>query len=536
MKPVFAYIRVSTQRQKTEGSSPEEQRFAIEAYAKRNNLSIVEWFEETKTAAKRGRPTFSQMMRSIGKGGVSGIVIHKIDRGARNLRDWASLGELVDRGVEVHLAHESLDMRSRGGRLAADIQAVVAADFIRNLRDETRKGMYGRLKQGLYPFAAPVGYLNKGKGKAKEIDPVQGPLVRHAFELYASGEFNFELLLAEMHRFGLRGKRGTALSKNGLTTLLNNPFYIGLIHLKKTDEIFEGAHPPLIAKSLYDRVQAVLRDNRQAGLKYKHDFLFRRLIRCATCKHRLIGEIKKGRYIYYRCHDRACGGVCLSERTVEEHVEELFARLTLEPDEVMDLREIVDFLREGQADERMKRAAALKLHIAQCDERLNRLTDALLDGTLDKPLFENRKTVILGEKRSYIDQLENLDTLPSKAECIMRNLELANTAYLQYKFGFPSEKRDLIAEATSNFFGEGRNPVIALKSPFAELAEWRISTCGSPTHDNRRMRVKKIWEIFMQAADIEIGIIQRPQSPDVHTLAMEGPECGQFKLRSGHAI
>ena len=88
------------------------------------------------------------MMKSIGRGGVSGIVIHKIDRGARNLRDWASLGELVDRGVEVHLVHESLDMRSRGGRLAADT-AVVAADFIRNLRDETRKGMYGRLRQGI---------------------------------------------------------------------------------------------------------------------------------------------------------------------------------------------------------------------------------------------------------------------------------------------------------------------------------------------------------------------------------------------------
>lgn len=75
---------------------------------------------------------------------------HKIDRGARNLKDWANLGDLIDGGVEVHFAHESLDMNSRGGRLSADIQAVVAADFIRNLRQETRKGFYGRLKQGIY--------------------------------------------------------------------------------------------------------------------------------------------------------------------------------------------------------------------------------------------------------------------------------------------------------------------------------------------------------------------------------------------------
>jgi len=56
------------------------------------------------------------------------------------LRDWADLGELIDAGVEVHFATESLDLHTRGGRLSADIQAVVAADYIRNLREETRKG------------------------------------------------------------------------------------------------------------------------------------------------------------------------------------------------------------------------------------------------------------------------------------------------------------------------------------------------------------------------------------------------------------
>ncbi len=54
--------------------------------------------------------------------------------------------------TEVHFANESLDLQSRGGRLSADIQAVVAADYIRNLREETRKGFYGRLKQGLCPM------------------------------------------------------------------------------------------------------------------------------------------------------------------------------------------------------------------------------------------------------------------------------------------------------------------------------------------------------------------------------------------------
>ena len=55
MKRYFAYIRVSTVRQGERGSSLQEQKSAIEAYARRLNLSIAEWFEEMETAAKQGR-------------------------------------------------------------------------------------------------------------------------------------------------------------------------------------------------------------------------------------------------------------------------------------------------------------------------------------------------------------------------------------------------------------------------------------------------------------------------------------------------
>src|SRR5882672_5559809 len=204
MKRFLAYIRVSTARQGEHSSSLQEQRAAIENYARRHGLVVVQWIEERETAAKRGRSGFTAMLAMLRAGVAQGVIVHKIDRSARNLKDWADLGELIDRGIEVHFANESLDLNSRGGRLSADIQAVVAADFIRNLRQETRKGFYGRLKQGLYPIRAPIGYRDMGKGNAKQPDPIKAPLVRDAFTLYASGEFNFEELMAELHKRGLR--------------------------------------------------------------------------------------------------------------------------------------------------------------------------------------------------------------------------------------------------------------------------------------------------------------------------------------------
>ena len=148
MNSYFGYIRVSTPKQ-GRGVSLDEQRAAILAYADRYGFKIANWFVETETAAKLGRTEYTKMIKALERGQVQGVIIHKIDRGARNLKDWANLGELIDRGVEVKFVHESLDMHSRGRRLAADIQAVVAADYVRNLRDEVLKGFYGRLKQGV---------------------------------------------------------------------------------------------------------------------------------------------------------------------------------------------------------------------------------------------------------------------------------------------------------------------------------------------------------------------------------------------------
>lgn len=143
MKKCFGYIRVSTARQ-GEGVSLEEQKSAISRYAEQNDLDVIRWFEEKQTAAKSGRPIFNQMLKLLRDGKAHGLITHKVDRSARNLRDWAIISELPDQGIDLFVATENLDFRSRGGRLTADIQAVIAADFIRNNREGTIKGPAGR--------------------------------------------------------------------------------------------------------------------------------------------------------------------------------------------------------------------------------------------------------------------------------------------------------------------------------------------------------------------------------------------------------
>src|SRR6267154_1679967 len=126
-KAGFGYVRVSTPKQ-GEGVSPEAQQDAITVCAKQNGYHIVQWFIEKKTAAKRGRPIFNDMMLRLKNKEAEGVFIHKIDRSARNLHDWNYVTDFADAGVEVFFAHENIDLKTRGGRLSANIQAVVSAD------------------------------------------------------------------------------------------------------------------------------------------------------------------------------------------------------------------------------------------------------------------------------------------------------------------------------------------------------------------------------------------------------------------------
>lgn len=476
MKVYFAYTRVSTVKQGERGSSLQEQKSAIEAYAVRHGLSVSAWFEEMETAAKLGRRMFNRMLAELDKGQAAGVIIHKIDRSARNLKDWAHLGELIDRGIEVHFAHESLDLASRGGRLSADIQAVVAADYIRNLKQEVRKGFYGRLKQGFYPLPAPAGYLDRGKAKAKEIDPLRGALVREAFERYSTGRYSFDTLRATMHARGLAGPTGRAFSKNGISRMLHNPFYMGIIRIERTGETFEGCHQPLVSKALFERVQAVM-SGRFSEAKQRNDFTYRRLIRCDGCERSLVGERQKG-HVYYRCHMLTCRGTSFRESDIEQSARELLALLAFEESELRELRDLAAQAMVAEVNEAAARRDQLHMAVGRCNDRLTRLTDAFLDAAIDKETFEHRKAALLVEKRGVLDALESPNTKGPGSE-LLEKLELGQTAYLRFVSGFSAEKRDAVQNATSNLVAHGKTLGFALRFPFDEIAKWRISHCGA---------------------------------------------------------
>lgn len=455
MKTYYAYIRVSTAKQGEKGSSLNEQHDAIVRYAQKHNLSVVDWFEERETAAKRGRTVFRRMLTALKRGRADGLIMHKVDRGARNLADWAELASLMDVGIVVHFAHEAIDLASRGGRLSADIQAVVAADFIRNLRDEVKKGQQGRLKQGHYPWGAPPGYRNNGKAALKTIDSVQGPLVREAFELYASGKFGLHTLREHMNAKGMRNSWGKPFHVSGLAKLLASPFYYGLIVVK--GQSYLGAHEPLISKSLFDAVRdrAAGRLVAPARVWGKAEYRFRQLIQCGTCGQKLRAETQRG-HVYYRCHNRACRGTCIREEAIIDAVVLPLSYLPTSPVLETILRAEFAEQQQGQMARHAETRQHLSLQSSQISARRNRLTDLFIDGAIDQASYESRKTALHNDELALKDTLERLECAnPAKdaEEFVEQVLALKNLAQM----ADPRKFRDFVARAKSNIFVTGKN-------------------------------------------------------------------------------
>jgi DNA invertase Pin-like site-specific DNA recombinase len=485
MGTYFAYARVSTPRQGEKGVSLVEQRSAIERYARQHELTITKWFEERESASHTGRPAFNDMLRLLRLRKVQGVVIHKIDRTARNMQDWADVGKLVDAGVEIHFASENVDLQTVGGRLSADIQAVVAAHYSRNLREEVKKGLYGRLKQGFYPFRAPIGYRDCGSAKPKVPDPARAPLLVEAFMLYRTGRWALPALAEELYRRGLRNLNGGIVTVNGLATILKNPFYMGLIRIVKTGQTFASNHEPLVTSEVFGDVQAMLAGKRVDRSK-SHVFTYSRIVRCKSCNYSLIAERQKG-HVYYRCHNRpfknpaVCPATSIREEELDQAVESCLREIDLSDEELSVIRTAVARARAESETGRIAAIQALRLQIEHTHARLAKLTDYLVDGTIDKSVFNEKQEAALREEVVLKDRLAEIESGSRNLIAqIERTVERAQSPSVLYAKASTEKKREMLGIFLSNLAVTGKKAEMTLTIPFRLIAEREKSSDGRP--------------------------------------------------------
>ena len=263
MAGAVIYIRVSTKEQ-TENLSLPTQLRACEEYCRREGLDVLERFREEGESAKTADRTELQRLLAFcrtNKGRVHFVVVFNLTRFARDKYDHFALRSLLKSlGISLRSATEPIDDTSTGKLMEGVLAAF--AQFDNDVRsDRTRAGMKAALELGRWVFLAPLGYMNAPRmlGKSLMPDPERAPLVRRAFEEYATGRFTKQQLLQQVTAWGLRNRRGQPLSSQAIGMLLRNQLYAGIVDVAEYGvRGRRGDFEPLVSEDTFYRVQAVL--------------------------------------------------------------------------------------------------------------------------------------------------------------------------------------------------------------------------------------------------------------------------------------
>src|SRR5688572_25857167 len=234
----------------------------------------------------------------------------------------------------------------RSQPLLRNIMASFAEFYSANLSEEVKKGMRQQVLQGGWPHRPPRGYVLVGAGPKRtlEIHPKDGPLLRRAFELYATGWYSVRRLVTTLARDGLVNKNGSVVSQAHLRRLLSNPFYTGVVHWD--DLQAKGRHPALVSDSLFEKVQQVTKQ------RYKNPghsgsvipgFALRGLAICSVCRGRMTGE-RHGKWLYYRCSRQTfrrelCNARFCNAARAHEQITQICQRVRLDPALVAELED-----------------------------------------------------------------------------------------------------------------------------------------------------------------------------------------------------
>ena len=141
-----------------------------------------------------------------------------------------------------------------------------------------------------------------------------------------------------------------------------------------------------------------------------------------------------------------------------------------------------DLLRGHIAKEQAQlgdRIGVIERDIGLIDQRVARLTDLLIDLSIDKATYNERKAELLGRKRTLQDRLEN-DQDSTFWQIVAERFELGLDAYTGYLTGIEAEKRESVQIVSSNLLACGKELIFPMVFPFDEIRKWSKSTNGAP--------------------------------------------------------
>jgi len=469
----FIYARKSTEEDDRQVLSIEAQLVELKEFAAKEKLEIVASLCEAKTAKEPGRMKFAEMLSLIEKGKADGIISWHPDRLARNSVDGGKIIHFVDRGLIKSLKFPTFWFEpTPQGLFMLNIAFGQSKYFVDNLRENVKRGLRQKIRNGVWPGWAPVGYLNNPKTRLIDIDRAKAQKVEKLFEFYSTGRYTLKSLANWSKEKGLRGNLGKEIAVSNVQKILNNPFYIGL--MKYRGEIFEGQHEPLISKKLFDKCQEVMSKRGKVQEVRKYNFAFLGLMKCASCGCSITAEIQKG-HNYYRCTKKK--GICqekhyLREEVLSEQIKSFLQKVSLSSQDTEKVLAALNSEQEQAKQQAKSKIEGLKDRLKQVEAKLAKLLDVYLTDALSTEEYATKKQELLSQKMEFQEKISDFEQKGLSWLEPAREFVLSlNQATKLLSAENPSEMTTFLKNIGSNHILRNRQLIFSPKIPYKLVAE-----------------------------------------------------------------
>ena len=429
------YARFSSENQREE--SIDAQIRAIREFAEKNAIVLVaEYVDKAKSATNDDRENFQAMIRDAGKGNFQFVIVHKLDRFARNRQDAVGYRvELARKGVMLVSTLENYDDSTPEGALMQGLSELLAEFYSKNLSREIKKGqrenaLVAKHNGGTPPFGYDVD-PDTGKLIINEAEAVGVRMMfRMVYERYGYGD-----IIEALKKGGYKTKRGKDFGRNSLHDILRNEKYIGVYFYRriaspmmgkksvnshrfnKRDDIIivDGGVPAIVSREQFDSVQQILNERRQKGVRIVENYILTGKVFCGCCGMPYHGSrtiSRKRNYINvaYRCdgsrkaRDERCGNGLVNKDKLEQKVLSGLAEIIFDPNVIPRLVEQAGKTLQARNKEHEGVVANIHRQMKAVDKKIEHILVAVESGK-GSDLLLNRLDKLEGEKKSFEEQL-----------------------------------------------------------------------------------------------------------------------------------
>ena len=327
---------------------------------KKNSILIVnEYIDKAKSATNAEREQFQKMIDDAKNKKFNFVIVHKLDRFARNSKDSTLYQiELGKRNVALLSVIENYDPDTPEGALLKNIMEGMAEFFSLNLSREIKKGQHENALNAKHNGGTPpLGYDVDPASKMLIINLNEATIVKIIFDM-TQERYSYNDVANFLNDKGYKTKRGSTFTKNSLHDILRNPKYTGLYFFNRIAKpilgtnvnshkyndpkdmtLVPGGVPAIISKEQFDDVQQILDTRKQTrAVKQKETYLFTGKIFCGECGMAYSGNRSANKkngsvHITYRCGGRRkiakskCKNVAVNRDLLEAKVLQYLAEV-----------------------------------------------------------------------------------------------------------------------------------------------------------------------------------------------------------------